>query len=223
MAAFSRQLAILLGNIKKDYLMLNAFDYKLNALFHSISLCLTNTVSEVLCWSALTCVVPHNTPRILPLVCLVCSWDCIHTISPPQQAVCDVYVCRIGQALCNPLSDSPVWAATSLPGHHGPAVAGHRRTGIKRSGREYRGVVGEELPGEEDGAGGGGEAGWEGEEYFPPSWNQSGSGEVHGNEDWRWRIGGAGLQDQETRCPSTVEVLQATGYRLQQCPRSLEV
>jgi len=30
----------------------------------------------------------------------------------------------------------------------------------------------------------------EGEEYFPPSWNQSGSGEVHGDEDWRWRIGG---------------------------------
>jgi len=48
----------------------------------------------------------------------------------------------------------------------------------------------------------------EGEEYFPPSWNQSGSGEVHGDEDWRWRIGDAGLQDRETRCPSTVEMPQ---------------
>jgi len=67
---------------------------------------------------------------------------------------------------------------------------------IRRGARDCRAECGE--------AGGG----RDGEQYFPPSWNQSGSGEVHGDEDWRWRIRDTGLQDRETRCPSTAEVPQ---------------
>jgi len=78
----------------------------------------------------------------------------------------------------------------------------------------------------------------EGEQYFPPSWNQSGSGEVHGDEDWRWRIGDTGhrapgsrigKQDVQVprRCHRGMQRISARMAQLQtwspRSPRSLEV